>query len=61
MNMMKEGLKVKFVHNVNLRNFLLSTKGKGLVEASVEDLIWGSGITLRDHDKMVDSDFIIIF
>ncbi len=51
---MKEGLKAKFEQNTNIGNFLLSTKRKTLVEASMKDLFWGCGITLRDHVKMLD-------
>ncbi len=51
---MKEGLKAKFEQNTNIRNFLLNTKRKTLVEASMKDLFWGCGIALRDHVKMLD-------
>ncbi len=51
---MKEGLKAKFEQITNIRNFLLSTKGQTLVKASMKDLVWGCGITLRDHVKMLD-------
>ncbi len=44
----------KFEQNTNIRNFLLSTKGKSLVEASMKDLFWECGIALRDHVKMLD-------
>ncbi len=51
---LKEGLKAKFEQNTNIRNFLLNTKGKSLVEASMKDLFWGCGIALRGHVKMLD-------
>ncbi len=39
---MKKGwLKAKFEQNTNIKNFLLSTKGKTLVKASMKDLFWG--------------------
>ena len=53
---MKEGLNAKFGQNAQHKKFLLSTRGKTLVEASLKDLLWGCGIALRDHEKMLDID-----
>ena len=54
MKAMEEGLRAKFSQNIHLCNFLLCTKGKTLVEASLKDLRWGCGVVLKDHKKLLD-------
>ena len=41
----------KFSQNIRLRNFLLGTSGKVLVEASPADKIWGIGLSSDDNDS----------
>ena len=41
---------LKFSQNANLREFLLSTKDKILVEASPVDKIWGIGMSAEDQN-----------
>ncbi len=45
---MVNGLMLKFGQNKNLRDYLLSTVGKTLVEAAYNDPIWGVGMALGD-------------
>lgn len=42
-NIVKRGNLAKFSQDENLKEFLLSTKGKILVEASPYDCVWGIG------------------
>lgn len=42
----------KFSQNVKLRNFLLSTGNKILVEASPKDNVWGIGLDEESHDAV---------
>jgi len=44
-----EGNLHKFKQNEDLKDFLLATRGKVLVEASPVDAIWGIGLA-RDHE-----------
>ena len=41
---MKEGLVLKFSQDEDLKEYLLNTKDKILVEASPYDSIWGIGL-----------------
>jgi len=41
----------KFSQNISLRDFLLGTSGKVLVEASPVDKIWGIGLSSDDKDS----------
>lgn len=50
LNIVIEGNLHKFQQNEPLRNFLLATKGKVLVEASPVDRIWGVGLAVDDND-----------
>ncbi|WPC38222.1 NADAR family protein [Brachyspira hyodysenteriae] len=45
----------KFSQNTNLRNFLLSTKNKVLVEASPYDKVWG--IKMKYDDENIENPF----
>ncbi|MCB1178189.1 MAG: NADAR family protein [Leptospiraceae bacterium] len=45
-----EGNFLKFNQNKDLKNFLLQTGNKVLVEASPEDKIWGIGLSENDPD-----------
>ncbi len=40
----------KFSQNKELRDYLLSTESKSLIEASPKDSFWGIGISLNDPD-----------
>ena len=40
---MKKGLKAKFTQNNYLREFLISTENKILVEHSINDKFWADG------------------
>jgi len=42
-NIMKNGLRLKFTQNPNLKTSLLTTNNKNLYEASPYDRIWGTG------------------
>ena len=46
---MKNILWQKFGQNPEIRNYLISTKGKKLVECNPYDLIWGAGLSLDDN------------
>ncbi len=48
-SVMAEGLKAKFAQNLDLRNALRETRGKTLVEATV-DRTWGNGCPLLAKD-----------
>ena len=50
-NMCEGGIKVKFEQDPLLKEKLLSTKGKTLVECC-SDYIWGTGIPLGDEDAL---------
>lgn len=50
-DIMTEVLTLKFSQNQNLKNYLLSTKGYTLVEASPYDRIWGIGFNEFDALK----------
>ncbi len=41
-----------FSRNVDLRDYLLSTGSKYLVEASHRDILWGIGMSMLDPDLM---------
>jgi len=43
---MYEGVKAKFTQNPDLKQFLLHTKKRTLVEASMRDQYWGAGLGL---------------
>ena len=45
---MKTGCQAKFEQNQYLRNFLLNTGGKQLVEARADDSYWGAGVNATD-------------
>ena len=45
----------KFSQNTDLRNFLLSTKNKVLVEASTYDKVWG--IKMKYNDENIENPF----
>lgn len=45
----KKGNMAKFSQNVELKNYLLSTENKVLVEASPYDRIWGIGLDKKDQ------------
>ena len=44
-----EGIKQKFEQNIQLKEILLATDNKTLVEASYDD-VWGTGIPLSNED-----------
>ena len=48
----EEGIKAKFLQNAAIRDILLSTKDKTLVECC-NDKLWGNGVSLYD-DKCLD-------
>ena len=51
---MEEGLTAKFDQNVGLRQKLLDTGNKLLVECNQYDLTWGNGLGIKDgeaHDQ----------
>ena len=43
-----KGNKAKFTQNIEFKKLLLSTKGKTIVEASLDDMIWGIGLIETD-------------
>ena len=47
---MERGLELKFGQNYELKEFLLSTKRKKLVEASPTDRFWGIGYAMTSPD-----------
>ena len=47
-----EGIKQKFDQNPSLKEILLSTENKTLVEASYDD-VWGTGIPLSSEDCLI--------
>lgn len=51
MNIMIRALELKFTQNENLRNLLINTTDKILVEASPYDKIWGIGISVDAANK----------
>ena len=58
-----QGNMEKFKQNVEMRKYLLSTKGKKLVEASQSDKIWGIGLSAfnpeaRDIEKWKGSNLM---
>ena len=46
--MSRGGIRAKFIQNDDLRDLLISTEGKTLVECST-DMVWGNGIKLQDE------------
>jgi hypothetical protein len=48
--LMYGGIMAKFSQNQDLKNFLLSTGDKHLIEASPRDTFWGSGLSLTNKD-----------
>ena len=50
-SIVKRGNLSKFTQNPNLKQFLLSTQDKVLVEASPKDLIWGIGLDKESPDS----------
>jgi ribA/ribD-fused uncharacterized protein len=53
---MTDGVKAKFEQNENIRNFLLATGEKTLVEANPYDKHWSCGFSLKDTAKILDVD-----
>lgn len=53
-DLVKKGLKEKFLQNPNLKNYLLAYKGYIIVEASPYDTIWGIGY--KDVDAINNID-----
>ncbi|MBN2610031.1 MAG: NADAR family protein [Bacteroidales bacterium] len=47
----------KFLQNEDLKNYLLSTKDKVLVEASPVDTIWGIGLTKDSKEAQVPAEW----
>ena len=47
---MKEGLTQKFTQNKMLKEIILNTKGKTLVECRKHDKVWGIGLNMKDPD-----------
>ena len=47
---MKEGITLKFTQVDGLRQALLSTNDKELIEASPRDGYWGIGLSLGSHN-----------
>ena len=47
---MERGLELKFAQNSDLKEYLLSTNNKMLVEASPTDRYWGIGFGLSSND-----------
>lgn len=45
------GLIAKFSQNNKLKNMLLATNGKVLVECAVQDKIWGIGLSMTDTNR----------
>ena len=54
-DIVKKGNVAKFSQNENLKQFLLNTKDKILVEASPTDNIWGIGMSENDKDILDES------
>ena len=50
-SMCESGIKCKFDQNSSLKLSLLKTKGKKLVECSVDE-IWGTGVFINDHQAL---------
>ena len=46
---MESGLKANFEQNYNIRNFLLGTKDKLLIEANPNDTKWSCGLPLTSN------------
>ena len=51
---MREGIKAKFSQNHSLKQFLLDTGDKKLVEANPYDQFWSCGIGIKDHKGLLD-------
>ncbi|MEU9115788.1 NADAR family protein [Streptomyces sp. NPDC048483] len=51
------GSRAKFAAHPELREFLLSTAGKVLVEASPEDTVWGIGLEEHEPEARVPSQW----
>jgi hypothetical protein len=49
---MKKALEAKFTQNEALKQILLSTKGKELVEASPTDIYWGIGKARKGQNRL---------
>ena len=50
-NMCESGIKVKFDQNPKIKKKFLETKGKTLVECSM-DYVWGTGIPINDNEAL---------
>ncbi len=50
-NIVIKGLMAKFEYNLELRNELLKTGNKILVECAVGDRIWGIGLGMKDEKR----------
>lgn len=55
---MKKALMLKFSQNEDLKQALLATKGKRLVEASPYDTIWGIGLKADDPRAQDESQWL---
>lgn len=51
LNIIYNGLYAKFSQNLDLKNQLLNTNNKLLVECAVKDKIWASGMSMKDSDR----------
>ena len=47
-----EGLKEKFTQNENLKKLLLDTEDSILAEGTVNDRIWGIGLSMKDSNRL---------
>lgn len=54
-NLLKEGLRLKFLQNEYLKEYLLKHKGFILVEASPTDRIWGIGFEWTNALENIDN------
>ncbi len=51
---MKEGVTTMFTQNQHLRQYLINTGDKKLVEANPHDIHWSCGLALKDVEKIND-------
>ncbi len=54
---MKTGIRYKFLQNIKLKKKLMQTENKRLYEASKYDKIWGIGMTQQEAKEIEDANF----
>ena len=54
---MKTGIRYKFLQNIRLKKKLIQTEDKQLYEASKYDKIWGIGMTQQEAKEIEDANF----